>query len=99
MANNCSICIAIGCNSQQTDEMMLAPNEDIIEADVYVDADAAAPFRIVVGLTLRTSLGHEYGPYGWTTGDMYTSRGSRLNGMIVFAGGMIDSITFVWECN
>ena len=89
----------IGFDSDRADHVVLAPNEVITEADVYVDTDDAVSFYLVVGLTFRTNLGHEYGPYGWTTGAMYTSRGSRLNGMIVYGGEMIDNITFLWECN
>ena len=79
--------------------MTLASNEIITEADVYVDSHETILIRAVVGLTFRTNLDHEYGPYGWTDGNKYTRRGSRLNGMIIYGGNSIDSITFVWECN
>ena len=91
------IYLGIGCNSNQFHDVTLASNEVFTEADIYVDSDFG--FQVVVGLTFRTSQRNEYGPYGWTTGDMYTSRGSRLNGMTVYAGTLVDSITFVWECN
>ena len=84
--------IGIGCSDILVDEIALAPNEVVIEADAYVNGR-------VIGLALRTSNGHEYGPYGWTDGDMFTSRGSRLNGFAIAAGPFIQSISFIWDCD
>ena len=78
---------------------MLAPNEVITEVDVYDGRNSLYSHWVVEGIAFRTNLGNEYGPYGLTIGDMNTSMGSRLNGLIIRDGMAMDSIIFAWQCN
>ena len=78
--------------------MILIVDEVVTEVDVYFETDNDYGFHIAAGMTIKTSLGNVYGPYGSTTGELHTSRGSRLNGFkIGYTGDFIRSIGFIWN--
>ena len=90
--------IEIGCSTNLAGAVTLASNEVIVEADVDIDTKASG-YLLVAGLTFRTSLDREFGPYGWVPGNMYTSRGRRLNGFRIGVGNIIHTIGFVLQCD
>ena len=66
-----------------------------LKVDVYISR-VVERVRILQGITIRTSQGATYGPYGQTTDMMFTTSGSKLVGVTGRAGIVVNQVNMVW---
>ena len=76
----------------------LAPNEVIVQVDIYVGDNGGTELELVRGIAFVTNIGETYGPYGTTNERVISVYGAKLLGMFGANAVAIDSIGFYWEC-
>ena len=99
--NETSSMIEVGCYDKQSPyrAVSLMAGEVITVVDIYTGTTNANGVVLVEGLTFRTNLPFQYGPFGLTSGTKTTSYGERLNGIVGRAGNALNQISLIWEAS